>query len=215
MSQLSSSQVDYNLPDIQVMNSRLDFAFQTWQPDAVYIVLGRSNSAEKAVYTDLAEKDGVKIIKRPSGGESVVLSPSMMVFSSKFLLKKDSSPATLFKMVNKSLIDSLSGAGIKNLSSKGISDLTINDKKILGSSMYLKNNYLFYHAVLNISEDVSLISKYLKHPSKEPDYRQGRVHKEFITSLQNEGYNIEYHMIELYIERAFKNLYSLISANIN
>ncbi|MDP3435638.1 MAG: hypothetical protein Q8S04_00190 [Bacteroidales bacterium] len=215
MSQLTSSQVEYDLPDIQVMNSRLDFAFQTWQPDAVYIVLGRSNSAERAVYVDLAEKDGVRIVKRPSGGESVVLTPSMMVFSSKFLLKKESSPATIFKMVNTSLIDSLSTAGIKNLSSKGISDLTINDKKILGSSMYLKNNYLFYHAVLNISEDVSIISKYLKHPSKEPDYRQGRVHKEFITSLHNEGYIIDYKLLEIYIERAFQNLYSLISGNIN
>ncbi len=215
MSHLSSSQVEYDLPDILVMNSSLDFAFQTWQPDAIYIVLGRSNSADKAVYVDLAERDGVRILKRPSGGESVVLSPSMMVFSSKFLLKKEISPATLFKMVNTSLIDSLSTAGIKNLSSKGISDLTINDKKILGSSMYLKNNYLFYHAVLNISEDISLISKYLKHPSKEPDYRQGRVHKEFITSLHNEGYIIDYKLLEIYIERAFQNLYSLISANIN
>lgn len=215
MSYHSSSQVQYDLPDIQVMNSRQDFAFQTWQPDAVYIVLGRSNSADNAIYIDLAEKDGVRIVKRPSGGESVVLSPSMMVFSSKFLLKKESSPAALFKMVNTHLIESLSNAGIKNLSSKGISDLTINDKKILGSSMYLKNNYLFYHAVLNISEDVSLISKYLKHPSKEPEYRQGRAHKEFITSLYNEGYIYDYQTLEGYVERAFKKLYSLISGNIN
>ncbi|PKP00494.1 MAG: hypothetical protein CVU13_03050 [Bacteroidetes bacterium HGW-Bacteroidetes-8] len=215
MSHHSSSQVEYDLPDIQVMNSEYDFAFKSWQPDAVYIVLGRSNSAEKAVYIELAEKDGVRILKRPSGGESVVLSPSMMVFSSKFLLKKESSPAALFKMVNTNLIESLSTAGIKNLSSKGISDLTINDKKILGSSMYLKNNYLFYHAVLNLSEDVSLISKYLKHPSKEPNYRQGRAHNEFITSLHNEGYMFDYQLIESYIERAFKKLYSLISGNIN
>ena len=39
----------------------------------------------------------------------------------------------------------------------------------MGSSMFTKNKTIFYHGVLNISEDVELIEKYLKHPSKEPN----------------------------------------------
>ena len=34
------------------------------------------------------------------------------------------------------------------------------------------------------------IEKYLKHPSKEPDYRQGRKHSEFVTSLHESGFYI-------------------------
>jgi lipoate-protein ligase A len=34
------------------------------------------------------------------------------------------------------------------------------------------------------------MSKYIKHPSKEPDYRQGRSHDEFVTSLQQQGFDI-------------------------
>ncbi len=56
--------------------------------------------------------------------------------------------------------------------------------------MYLKDNQYFYHAVLNISEDPELFSKYLKHPGKEPDYRKGRTHTEFVTSLWKKGYQI-------------------------
>ena len=31
--------------------------------------------------------------------------------------------------------------------------------------------------------DIELIAKYLRMPSKEPDYRKGRSHKEFLTNL--------------------------------
>ena len=93
-------------------------------------------------------------------------------------------------MLNDKIMNALSGLGVQNLSMKGISDISIGNKKILGSSIYLRKNTLFYHAVLNISESVDVISKYLKHPTKEPDYRKGRSHKEFVTSLLSEGYTL-------------------------
>jgi lipoate-protein ligase A len=48
---------------------------------------------------------------------------------------------------------------------------------------------LIYQAVLNVSEDPILFEKYLRHPRREPDYRSGRSHSEFVTSLKAEGYN--------------------------
>ena len=44
--------------------------------------------------------------------------------------------------------------------------------------------------MLNISEDAEVFEHYLKHPVKEPDYRKGRSHKDFVTSLKAEGYTI-------------------------
>ena len=54
--------------------------------------------------------------------------------------------------------------------------------------MYKRKDTLFYHAVLNFAVPASLIERYLRHPSKEPDYRAGRSHSEFVTSLQENGY---------------------------
>ena len=50
----------------------------------------------------------------------------------------------------------------KTEAQKTISDIAIGDKKILGSSMYRKKNTIFYHAVLNVSESITEISKHLK-----------------------------------------------------
>ncbi len=198
---------EYNLPDIQILHSSSNQAVYIWNPDNIYIVLGRSNSSEESVNLDTAIKDGVTIIKRPTGGESVVLSPNMLVFSAKIYHKNSQKPIEVFNKINKHLITQLTNIGIKNLNSKGISDLSIGEKKILGSSMMLKDNIFFYHAVLNINEDPSIISKYLKHPKKEPDYRKGREHKQFVTSLKLAGYNIDKELIEQSINNAFNNLF--------
>ncbi|MGM0496379.1 MAG: lipoate--protein ligase family protein, partial [Bacteroidota bacterium] len=128
------------------------------------------------------------VYKRPSGGETVVLTPNTLVISIKITLDKFSDPKYYFKYFNQKIIDGLENLGIKDVSYRGISDVALKSKKILGSSIYRKRKALFYHAVLNVSEPVETIERYIKHPTKEPDYRKGRAHKEFVTSLYNEGY---------------------------
>lgn len=196
----------YNLPDSEIINSPAPLDFCIWRPDDIYIVLGRANNADSALHTDLVSRDRIRVLKRPSGGETVILSPSMAVFSIKFSQISRERPRSVFDMINSHLIASFENAGIKNLNTKGISDISIGNLKILGSSMYLNNNTLFYHAVLNVSEDISLISKYLKHPGKEPDYRNGRPHNEFVTSLHKEGYHLSVDEAEQLISNAFHSL---------
>jgi len=215
MSGIALHTFQYDLPDIEVLKDSKDFSFMLWRPDARYIVLGRANSIESSVITQYAAEDSVRIVKRPSGGESVVLTPQMLVFSAKLSFGMYRNPSVVFKEINSHLINSLSKIGIKNLDSKGISDISIGDKKIVGSSMYLKGNQLFYHAVLNVNEDIKQISRYLKHPVREPEYRKGRSHDEFVTSLYKEGYTISFDSIETSLKEAFSNLFAHFSNNIN
>jgi len=63
---------------------------------------------------------------------------------------------------------------------------------------------VFYHAVLNVCESVSLIDRYLKHPVREPDYRKNRNHKDFVTSIAQEKYNININEIRKTVELEFQ-----------
>ena len=65
----------------------------------------------------------------------------------------------------------------------------------MGSAIYQNKEKVFYHAVLNIQETSSLISKYIKHPQREPEYRQQRSHEDFVTSLKEQNYQIPGHLI--------------------
>ncbi len=151
-------------------------------------------------------EDGVKVIKRATGGESVLLSPKMVVFSTKFKKRWEIKNREYFNQINSALIAQLSKLKIEGIAPRGISDLSIWDRKIMGSSMSFSQGELFYHAVLNVEERGELISRYLKHPSKEPQYREGRTHCDFITSLYSEGYShIGYPQLKSAIEEALAN----------
>jgi len=178
----------YDLPDgglIDTSATTDDWFF--WIPDQAYLILGQSNNAEASLYGELVLQDQIPVYKRPSGGESVILTPKTIVMSVRLLSDRLENPQVYFKRINSAIINGLASLGINDLGYKGISDITIGQKKILGSSIYRKKNLVFYHAVLNVAEDVDMIAKYLKHPTKEPDYRIGRKHKDFVTSLAEAG----------------------------
>jgi lipoate-protein ligase A len=179
----------YPLPDQVLINPEATGnAFMVWEPDQTVIVLGQSNQAEAAVHTELAEQDGIPVYKRHTGGQTVILTPRMLVISVRLIAEKLDNPQVYFKRINNIILTALADVGIENLVEKGISDIAIGERKILGSSIYRKRNMVFYHAVLNISETPVFIGRYLKHPVREPDYRIGRKHEEFVTSIHLAGY---------------------------
>jgi len=183
--------VNYSLKDFDIFYNSNSFDVSVWIPDKSYIVLGRANNIDSSVFKENAIIDGVEILKRPSGGETVILSPKTVVISVKLKVDDVLKTHTFFHKINKKIIEALDGFNIKDLRMNGISDISIGQKKILGSSIYRYKQTVFYHAVLNISEPIETFERYLKHPKREPEYRKGRNHNEFVTSLKNEGYKLD------------------------
>ncbi len=197
----------YDLPDSYLYDNNIDIPLiKVWIPENICIVLGRSNNPTDSLFTENVLVDRIPIYKRPSGGETVVLSNKMIILSIVVKQTDFKSGKSYFKNYNTKIISALKGLGIKDLGYNGISDITINDLKILGSSIYQNKFVVFYHAVLNVGESVSLIDKYLKHPKLEPDYRNNRNHKNFVTSLAKENYNVDIDEIKIALEKGLSNL---------
>lgn len=181
----------YDLPDAALFSGTGD-SMLVWQPSEIIIVLGQSNTPERSLILENVMSDGIPVTRRPTGGEAVILTPRMAVITvarefADMVRSKD-----FFMEVNAMILDGLAELGVKNYGTRGISDITIGHRKILGSSMHRSENRLVYHAVLNIANDPSIFERYLRHPSREPDYRRNRPHGEFVTSLKNEGYDINF-----------------------
>ena len=198
---------EYNLPDIHLLSDKSK-RFMVWIPETCFVVLGASNNAEDALFVDKTFEDNIQVIKRPSGGQTVMLTPKNLIISVAFHDSANIQPKHIFEQINTLIILSLEKYGVNNLTTRGISDIAIDGRKILGSSIYRSKDSLLYHAVLNISEPASTFEKYLKHPTKEPDYRQGRKHSDFVTSLHESGFVIDafdlLEEISLQLGEAFK-----------
>ncbi len=202
---------DYDLPDAFLFMEGTT-GILVWQPQETVIVLGQSNSIETSLLTQAVAADNLRVTKRPSGGETVILTPATIAFTVAKQFQALIRFREFFSMVNSVVIEGLSGMGVSKLGSRGISDITIGNRKILGSSMRKVGDKLVYHAVMNLAEDPSLFSRYLRHPRREPDYRAGRSHDEFVTSVVAEGYTFTSEAIMSMLNQRLGGLMVLRSA---
>jgi lipoate-protein ligase A len=166
--------------------------FDIYEPTDYTIVLGRSRTVESDVYEENCKLDNVKIVKRISGGGTILLAPGMFAWSLIIPTQKICLNQTKwFNVLLNWVINILSSIEIKNIEAKGISDLTINNKKISGTALYIGAKKVLYHGTLLIDIDLLLFEKYIKMPDKMPEYRQNRKHSEFVTTLKILGYQFE------------------------
>jgi lipoate-protein ligase A len=66
---------------------------------------------------------------------------------------------------------------------RGQTDLTIDGRKFSGNAQKRKRHALLFHGTLLLDFELGLIETYLRMPSKQPDYRDGRGHSDFVTNL--------------------------------
>ncbi len=147
------------------------------------VVCGPSVEPAGELHLDNVKKDGVPVLKRKGGGCPVVLDEGNLIFS---VARKASGTGKLkhfFNMFLKCLVDALRMSGLPGANERGISDIAIGDKKIAGSCIYRSRGLVYFSASILVDPDLSLIEKYLKHPPREPDYRKGRSHRDFVASL--------------------------------
>jgi lipoate-protein ligase A len=182
---------EYSLKDSALIGDfSSEYKYLVWIPDETAIVIGRGNGPGKSLFIDRIIKDGLPVYKRPSGGEAVIISPNTLVVSIADNREQQLKSREYFLKYNSAIIKALESLGVKGLKLAGISDIALNGKKILGCSLYRNKRQVFYHAVLNVCEQPDVLMKYLRYPKKTPDYRSGRDHKDFVTSLLMEGYNL-------------------------
>ena len=196
---------EYDLPDIQLMHEETN-KFLLWIPEKTYIILGASNKAEDAVVESLAVRDNIPVMKRRTGGQTVMLTPNNLIISAVITDESVMKPKDVFNNFNDMIIGAIEKDHFEKFSTRGISDIALGEKKIMGSSMYRGKGKLFYHAVLNFNEPPSTFQKYLKHPSKEPDYRKGRNHDEFVTTLKDTGYKPSMQHLKNEITASLRNV---------
>ena len=72
----------------------------------------------------------------------------------------------------------------------GTSDLAITrataddpPRKVAGTALRVRRHGVLYHGTLLDAFDLGLVSSVLRHPPREPAYRGGRQHGEFLANL--------------------------------
>ena len=170
-------------------NNSPDIYIRFWELTSYAIILGRSNSKENEV--KLKKTNTIPIIKRASGGGTVLLGPGCLCYS--LFIPTGFTPCSNISKTNSfimnTLKDSLEPLN-SNITIRGYIDLCINDIKFSGNAQRRTKDAILFHGTILYNFDLQMIEQTLKHPSKEPDYRKKRSHKEFLTNLSAKKTNL-------------------------
>jgi lipoate-protein ligase A len=154
----------------------------------VVVVVSRSRSPEREIFVERCAADHVPVVVRPSGGGAVVLAPGVVAASA--VLAADPGarfPEPYFRRCCGAVAEALAALGVAGVEMRGISDLCLGDRKVAGSSLRLAGGRVLFQVSVLVDPDLGLLDRYLRHPSREPAYRAGRGHREFVTSLRLAG----------------------------
>jgi len=152
---------------------------------SIEVVHGPSCKIEKEIHVERCQQNGVPIIRRRGGGGTVVLQPGTVVIVAVYPKEANEGISSCFSRIHRPLISLLHKHFSISLCEKGLSDLAFHDKKVLGSSLYIdrKTQLACYQSSLLVRADIHSFATYLLPPPRQPEYRQGRSHSEFCTSL--------------------------------
>jgi lipoate-protein ligase A len=189
-----------------------------WEPREHFVVVGYANKIANEVNAATCEKRNIPILRRCSGGGTVLQGPGCLNYtlvlrttddgplrtigqSNQFIMERNRAAIELlFRTFNFQPSTQASPEATPrrafNLSIGGHTDLVVGGRKFSGNSQRRRKKFLLFHGTFLLDFDLPLISKLLQMPSKQPDYRQGRSHGEFLTNLKISADQLENALIK-------------------
>ncbi len=156
---------------------------RVYRLDRAVVVLGSGSDAVVELDLDRCRADRVPLLRRRGGGCSVVLDPGNVILCAALPVEGLGGIKSHFAWISAWLAHVLDGLGIRDVRQEGVSDLAIGGRKFAGSCMHRTRDLLTYSVTMLVDGDVGLIERYLRHPPREPAYREGREHRAFVRTL--------------------------------
>ena len=175
----------------QTLEAGAPATLRIWESPVTVVVLGRSGAIARDVDEAACAADGVDILRRGSGGGAVLLGPGCVNYSLLLSLEKHAELRDVCASYGRILGFVMRALAVPGLEIRGLSDLALEDRKVSGNAQRRGSRALLHHGTLLCGLDARLAARYLKEPHRQPEYRQGRYHEEFIGRLPLSARQIE------------------------
>lgn len=158
---------------------------RVWEWPDHAVVLGVGCSLNDDVDEDRCCRDRIPVIRRSSGGGTVLLGAGCLLFSlilsyerAAALRSVRRSYAYILDIVRRGLCDIVPGIELA-----GVSDLAIAGRKFSGNAQQRKRDFLLHHGTILYDFDIEITGRVLRLPLRQPDYRKSRPHEAFMTNI--------------------------------
>jgi lipoate-protein ligase A len=171
-----------------------------WEIDQYTVVMGSSNQTTSNVDLDACRRDQIPVLRRCTGGGTVLLGPGCFIFSLFLRISPDQHLAgieTTTREILDRIRDTLNTRYPEHyIDLQGISDLTTHGRKFSGNSQRWLTKTLLHHGTILYDFDLERIPRYLTSPEREPEYRSHRSHQEFVRNYPVSATELRQAMID-------------------
>lgn len=198
---LSDPAVNLALDEALLVNAEETAAgevLRLWELPSYAVVVGAGGSVGIDVNASACEAASVPILRRASGGGTVLLGPGCLCFS--LVLACDRLPGlNEIPASNRYVLSRVRQAlryVVPEAMVEGTSDLSVGGRKLSGNAQQRKRRHFLHHGTLLCGFDLELIAKYLNPPERQPEYRRDRPHAEFVMNLPATAEDVSRVLIE-------------------
>ncbi len=164
-----------------------DQILRFWEADRYFVVVGYANTIAAEVNVSSCDKAGIPILRRCSGGGAVLQGPGCLNYSLILRIEEGAPTGTITEtnaFVMQTNRTALQRLVTEPLEIRGHTDLTVGNMKFSGNAQRRRRRFLLFHGSFLLRLDLTLIGQFLPLPSRQPDYRQGRAHRDFLRHLE-------------------------------
>jgi lipoate-protein ligase A len=156
-----------------------------WESSQLVVVVGRSSRVAEEVDLVYCRDQGIPVLRRCSGGAAVVIGPGCFMFS--VVLRFDERPELrMIERAHRFVLEKTAAAlGSLQVDARfrGTSDLAVDERKISGNSLRCKRQSFLYHGTILYDIQPDAIARCLLTAPRQPAYRRGRTHVDFVTNV--------------------------------
>lgn len=158
-----------------------------WESPLLFVVLGAGGVVLDDVDVETCRNYSLPILRRCSGGGTVLQGPGCLNYT--LVLRKDAHPQVksidgTYRLVLGSVVQAVRAAGIREEVEIGPpSDLAIAGMKFSGNAQRHKKHAVLMHGTLLHHFDLGSVARFLTMPKRQPAYRAGRNHGDFVMNL--------------------------------
>lgn len=135
-----------------------------WEWERPAVVIGRFQAVRDEVFEDMADKNGVQVVRRDTGGGAMFTQPGRVITYSVSLPEQDVESDGItesYRELEDWSITALNEIGV-DASHKPVNDIVHGEQKIGGSAQARRNNTVLHHTMMAYDMDIETMLKVLK-----------------------------------------------------
>ena len=160
------------------------------------IIIGKNQNTIEEINTDYVEKNGIKVVRRLSGGGAVYHDLGNLNFS--FITKDDGESFHNFRKFTEPVVQALAKLGVEAELS-GRNDILAGGRKISGNAQFATRGRMFSHGTLMFDSEIDHVVSALR-------VRKDKIESKGIKSIRSRVANISEFMKEKISTEAFRSL---------